>query len=262
MWTGRSEGNGGQLALELNGLWAITGETVHLRGHAQVRGEDGYIPPEGGLFSLALMFLAKGQNIAIPRGTKITAYVDGTVSLDEGLVRRIVPYTERDRQRELAAQRKSAIVHVYRDSAGRDCSVLPTSDSADGFEAGATPLIPATSCADADQNYGGKPRIFLDGKEVARLATGRYASLEVKAGEHTLRTDDNEIALLTHPGAEIYLRLQARGIFRAKGRLDMVDEGIGEDALFALKPADRKHVDSDWLWEPQANLNAGNGGPK
>ncbi|MEO6119582.1 MAG: hypothetical protein ABIP12_02740 [Terriglobales bacterium] len=252
MWKGKTDGNGGKLVLAFNGLWDVTGETIHLRGWTEAQGEDAYVPPEGGVFSLALMFLAKGSNITVPRGAQVTAFVDGNVSLDEALVLRTVPYSERDRARAYAASRQTSIVHVYRATYGSACTEL-SANLRSSFVGERSPrseltVAPELFCGAENENYGGKPRIFLDGKEVARLSAGRYASLEIPAGEHVLRADDNELELHTKPGSEDFLRLRARGAFKVKGRLDLMDERSGEDAIFSLEPAAPKHIDADYRW--------------
>ncbi|HUR36386.1 MAG TPA: hypothetical protein VM009_01125 [Terriglobales bacterium] len=249
LWRGQSDGNGGELVLHLNGVGSITGESVQLRGWAKTQGADAYVPAEGGVFTLAMIFLIKGDNVKMPRGTKVTGYVDGSVSLDEAVVRAIVAYTEHDRELQAVARRNTSLVHVYRAAA---CKFSPQM-TAGNSTADSTPgslVLEGSDCSDEDRRYGGKPRIFLDGKEVVRLPQGRYASIEVPAGEHTLRADDNEVTLVTRPGSEDYLRLRARGVLKAKGRLDVVELRVGEDAVFPLKPVDAKHIDAERRYLP------------
>jgi hypothetical protein len=249
LWTSETEGNGGQLVLRLNGVGSITGESVQLRGWAKTQGDDAYVPAEGGVFTLALMFLVKGDNAKMPRGTKVTGYVDGSVSLDEAVVRAIVPYTAHDRELQAAAQRNTSLVHVYRAAPCKSPGQM-TAGNTNADSTNSSLILAGSDCWDEDSHYGGKPRIFLDGKEVARLPQGRYASIEIPAGEHTLRTDDNEVTIFTRPGSEDYLRLRVRGVMKAKGRLDVVELRAGQDAVFPLKPVDVKHIDAERRWVP------------
>jgi len=88
---------------------------------------------------------------------------------------------------------------------------------------------------------GLRPSIYCDDKDVARLQSGRYVTLELAPGTHTFRSNDkqSQIELDLKPGQEYYLRIDiAAGFWKGHGRLTLVlpEQGAGE--LKQMKPVD------------------------
>jgi hypothetical protein len=88
---------------------------------------------------------------------------------------------------------------------------------------------------------GLRPSIYCDDKDVARLQSGRYVTLELTPGTHTFRSNDkqSQVELNLKPGQEYYLRIDiATGFWKGHGRLTLVLPEQGEGELKKMKPAD------------------------
>ena len=85
-----------------------------------------------------------------------------------------------------------------------------------------------------------KPSIFVDGKEMDRLANGRWFSVHAEAGKHQLQSSaKNEPATVieTVAGETTYVQMVIlTGTWRGNGRLLQVDAGDAQKVIAKLKP--------------------------
>lgn len=85
-----------------------------------------------------------------------------------------------------------------------------------------------------------KPSIDVDGKEVDRLANGRWFSVHAEPGKHQLQSSaKNEPATVieTVPGQTTYVQMVIlTGTWRGGGRLLQVDPGEAQKVIAKLKP--------------------------
>jgi len=85
-----------------------------------------------------------------------------------------------------------------------------------------------------------KPSIYLDGKEMDRLANGRWFSVHAEPGKHQLQSSaKNEPATVieTVAGQTTYVQMVIlTGTWRGGGRLLQVDAGEAQKVIAKLKP--------------------------
>lgn len=120
-------------------------------------------------------------------------------------------------------------------------------------DAAAAPTKPATADGDKGKDstivffreghFTGsalKPSIYVDGKEVDRLANGRWFSVHAEPGKHQLQSSaKNEPATVieTVAGETTYVQMVIlTGNWRGGGRLLQVDGGEAQKVIAKLKP--------------------------
>ena len=85
-----------------------------------------------------------------------------------------------------------------------------------------------------------KPSIYVDGKEVDRLANGRWFSTHAEPGKHQLQSSaKNQPATMieTKAGETAYVQMVVvTGNWRGGGRLLQVDSGDAQKVIAKLKP--------------------------
>lgn len=85
-----------------------------------------------------------------------------------------------------------------------------------------------------------KPSIYLDGKELDRLANGRWLSVHTSPGKHDIQSSaKNEPATVidVKEGETIYVQMViVNGTWRGAGRLMQVDGADAKKAIAGLKP--------------------------
>ena len=85
-----------------------------------------------------------------------------------------------------------------------------------------------------------KPSIYLDGKELDRMANGRWFSVHAEPGKHQLQSSaKNEPATVieTVAGQTTYVQLVIlQGTWRGGGRLLQVDPAEAQKVIAKLKP--------------------------
>lgn len=85
-----------------------------------------------------------------------------------------------------------------------------------------------------------KPSIYLDGKELDRLANGRWLSVHTSPGKHDIKSSaKNEPATVidVKEGETIYVQMVVvNGTWRGAGRLMQVDGADAKKAIAGLKP--------------------------
>ncbi len=92
---------------------------------------------------------------------------------------------------------------------------------------------------------GVRPSIYLDGRDIARIQSGRWLKLAIPAGKHSFRSSDQQslIELDAKPGEEYFIRIDmATGMWKAWGRLTLVAKEQGTAELKKMKPVDRGMV--------------------
>jgi hypothetical protein len=90
-----------------------------------------------------------------------------------------------------------------------------------------------------------RPSIYCDGREVARIQSGRFVELIFKPGTHEFWSSDDQarIHFDMKPGQTYYVRVEiATGLFKGHGRLVMTQPEQGEPELKKLKPVDKDMV--------------------
>ena len=83
-------GKGGKLDIVLDSVRLVSGEKVALRASKETKGGGSTGAMTGAIVASSILFfpaapfflLMKGKDIKIPKGTEITAYINGTVTLD------------------------------------------------------------------------------------------------------------------------------------------------------------------------------------
>lgn len=85
-----------------------------------------------------------------------------------------------------------------------------------------------------------KPSIYVDGKEVDRLANGRWFLVHAEPGKHELQSSaKNQPATVidTKPGETTYVQMVVvTGNWRGAGRLLQVDSSDAQKVIAKLKP--------------------------
>jgi hypothetical protein len=87
----RRMGRGGKLNINIDGVRLTSGEKVALRAVKEVAGGGHQGAITGAIVATSIVFfpaaplflLAHGKDITIPKGTEITAYINGDISLDQ-----------------------------------------------------------------------------------------------------------------------------------------------------------------------------------
>ena len=241
---------GGSLTVEMDGVRAITGETVHLRGQATVHGDDR--PDLQGSFAefsrdlvASFSLLSKGEHAIIPKGSEIIAFVDGTNSFNRGLVQTLVPMTQPEQLLIRASEQGKAIVHLYRVN---DENVTATEPVAayGSFSGQFNTESDSTqwSVRKTPHWLGGKPQLLIDDEKVTKLPAGTYLTVAVDGGIHTFKSGTCELPVFLAQGKECYLRLYRRGRHLELG---VVDVHNGEKEMAPLEQVRLKLVEAKWL---------------
>lgn len=217
---------GGSIAFDLKSVKIITGDWVPIRATKTLKGgpdpvqKDKNVLDSGYLLFLPVILL-RGEEAILPRGTEINAVVGQEVPIDSVRLRDSITAFE---TKNAPSRSTYAIAHIYRH-------------------------VPDVS--------GGKPKIYLDGVELARMQGDRYLNIVVDPGEHRLRTDKSEIILDCKAGEEYYLRVERRGLgvfSPPKAYLELVPKERGEDEIYALEALNPTDVtDRSKLARPPAN---------
>lgn len=192
---------------------SITGSEVAIRGARVIVGNfKPDVDALGILLSPVIPFL-KGDEAFVSKGAKFSAYVSGDSSFDSAQVRQNMSTLDEKNSAALAAATGGkAEVHVYRH-------------------------VPDVS--------GGKPTIYLDSSELARMQGDRYFNILIAPGAHVFRSDKSEIRLECKAGEEYYLRVERRGLGMVsppRAHLTLVPGQQGEDEIYSLRPSHAKDI--------------------
>jgi len=190
----RAFGTGATLKVFAVGAYAINGNEIPLGGDTAASGGPGCYA-EGCVGFLLFPWL-KGEDVHIPKGTKVQAYTQRDVSFDAGEITKAMAEWGARKALKLAGHRGKALVHIYR--------------SADGD--------------------GGKAIVYIDGKEVARFEQNRFLTLQANPGKHSFRVGKkNETLLDVGDGQEHYVRASK------KSRRKPIDNAAGEEEIYPLE---------------------------
>ena len=89
------------------------------------------------------------------------------------------------------------------------------------------------------------PSVYCDEQEMARMDNGRYFQVQIGAGKHTFRSNDQQasIELDTKAGQKYYIRIEiAAGLMKGHGRVVLMSPEQGESEIKKLKPLDEGDV--------------------
>jgi len=91
-----------------------------------------------------------------------------------------------------------------------------------------------------------KPSVYIDGREVARLASGRYFSIEVTPGSHKIESSMKNrpaVPIDVKPGSTSYFEMEIlSGTWRGGGEIVPAEESAAKEAMGKLKPLDAKWI--------------------
>jgi hypothetical protein len=133
-------GKGGKLDIVLDSVRLVSGEKIALRASKETKGGSHTGAMTGAIVATSILFFPaaplflfmKGKDITIPKGTEITAYVNGDISLDRAnFVTAEVPSVV-DETKETATPTANSTISVKSDPDGADIEV-------DGRFIGSTP---------------------------------------------------------------------------------------------------------------------------
>jgi hypothetical protein len=205
--------HGGHLGLELKAVNTTTGDVIPLRATKTAQGgptADQKVRSvmEGQIILSWLPLLSKGDEALLGKGTAIDGYVDGNVVLDPALLRaRMAVLEAQNAAARMAARTGDATVHLYHDSRGL------TED------------------------------IQLDGHRLVKLRPGRFFTLHLPPGNHTVRCKKGEASLDLKPDEEYYIKFDWETRFLSwQCEPSLVSSEQGEDDVFAFAAADGKDV--------------------
>ena len=200
------------LGVEMKAARAVTDQEIALRGNRTVKGDvkpNQAISDSGPLWPI-LPLVLKGDDAFISKGGKVDAYVNGDATFDSTVLQQSVASLETKNAAALAAATAGkAEVHIYRH-------------------------VPDV--------VGGKPDIYLDGAELARMQGDRYFNIILNPGKHIFRADESEISVECKAGEEYYLRVERQGSFLPKAHLFLMPNLQGEDETYPLEPANPKDI--------------------
>jgi hypothetical protein len=175
-------GRGGKIALELETVAALTGEQVPLRGAEEKQGRFGMSVTGGyGVLSLVLLPtlpLQRGEQVLIPKGTEVAAFVKSSVTLDGGrLAAENHALQERLKAPPALRAPGRAVVSIYGIYAHEE----------DRWHIGYL--------------------VRLDGKKLVHLINSRFLTIQLEAGEYTFSSDDAELKLRVEKDTEYYVKV-------------------------------------------------------
>jgi hypothetical protein len=91
-----------------------------------------------------------------------------------------------------------------------------------------------------------KPSIYCDGKEVALMYSGRFFTINLAPGKHTITSSDEHtaVSLDAESGVTYYVRIAVvKGVWvNNTFSVQQIDSAEASKELERLKPADAKHV--------------------
>jgi hypothetical protein len=175
-------GRGGKLAVQFDTVATLTGEQVPLRGAEKKQGRFGMSATGGlGLLSVVLLPtlpLQRGEQVEIPKGTELTAFVKSRVTLDPARVAaENRALQERLKSPPVPRAPGKAVVSIY------------------GLYA-----------HEADRLHSGY-LVRLDGKNLVHLSNNRFVSIQLEPGEHTFTSDHTELKLTVEKDTEYYVKV-------------------------------------------------------
>jgi len=208
------KGHAGTMNITIQSTQLLTGEPAplraeeHLKGVGRSMGSDavGVLAESRGIALplLPLIMLEKGKDVHLDADTKVTAYLNGDMTLDRTAIDRVQP--------PQVHPTGPATVTIFRTSS-------------------------STGSVYAPSVYCGKIAL-------ARLSNGRYLRIKLPSGKFLVRSNDNQVLELhLEEGQEIYLQMQlAVHGMNLKGHVVQVSTGEGEDEVANLREMNAKDV--------------------
>jgi|HubBroStandDraft_6_1064221.scaffolds.fasta_scaffold08068_5 hypothetical protein len=190
----------GKVVVRMDAVYAVTGDHVSLRGDISARGEPGCMAFD---CVLDLAVGIKGGDTSILKGTKVQAFVVKDISFDRVVTKRQFEEAERTKAMDRKARSGEASLHIYR---------VPENEGIGS----------------------GKPEVFWDGKNVARMPEGSYIKLTVKPGVHTLAAGKQQILVHVEGGEQYYVRVSRSGFSGVK--LELIPSEQGEEESYPYTP--------------------------
>ncbi len=223
----RRRGRAGSLDVAIRSVQLLNGDTAALRAeqHSKGAGKIGQmasdmeklqaeLPKATGPFEaeagvlvlplLPLFLLEKGEDVRLPEGAKVTAYLNGEVVLDRAAYERVQP--------AIAQRAGPATVTIFRES-----------------------IHYATAY---------KPSAYCGKIALARLPNGGYLKIQLPPGRYFFRSNDEQVVELhLEEGQDVYLQMQmiSHGL-SMKGHLTQVSSSDGEYEVASLYELDGKDV--------------------
>jgi hypothetical protein len=199
-------GKAGKLGVRIESTNTIDGQPIRIRAAKGTEGDDKTTSTAVLAVMVSSFFLLKkGGEAVIKEGTKVQVYVDETRKFQANgstLVAVAVP--------EDAAALKAgepATVYIYR----------PSKLFGKALE----------------------PSVFCDGVELARMDNGRYLTLRLKPGRHTIHMTDEKkgFDIDVRSGEEYYFRVGIEsGFWKGQGKIMLQDKEKGAAEVKKLKP--------------------------
>lgn len=133
-------GKGGKLDINIDSVRLVSGEKVAMRAVKETKGGSHTGAMTGAIVATSILFFPaapfflfmKGKDITIPKGTEITAYINGDIALEPGRFNPVQTTTVGAEQNQTATMADSSNVSVKSDPDGAEIVV-------DGKYAGSTP---------------------------------------------------------------------------------------------------------------------------
>ena len=100
-----------------------------------------------------------------------------------------------------------------------------------------------------------KPSVFCDSKQIVRMRNGRFTSIHLAPGSHTITSTfpGNGVAIDTKPGETYYIRLSmspATFMHASRGQVTQVVEGQGKFEVSQLKPVEAEDLKVEEVAQP------------
>ena len=223
----RRKGRAGSLDVAIQSVQLLSGKSASLRAEQHLNGTNktgqmvrdmdqyqtelgqgkGAMGGAAELFllpALPLFLLEKGGEAHLPAGTKVAAYLNGDVPLEQEAFERLQPAVVR--------RTGPATVAIFRENIRYGSAY--------------------------------KPSVYCGTIALARLPSGGYLKIQLLRGKYSLRSNDEQaVEVQLEEGQEVYLQMQmvTHGL-GMKGHLNRVSNSGGEDGLEGLRELSGKEV--------------------
>jgi hypothetical protein len=210
-------GRAGKLGIRVESTTTVDGQPVRIRAAKGKEGDDKTNSVAAlSILVSSLFLLKKGGEAIIKQGTKVQVYVDEEKrfrAAGSSLIALSVP--------EDAAKSNNegmATVYIYR----------PSKLVGKALE----------------------PSVFCDGVELARMDNGRYFTLKLKPGRHTvhLTSDKKGFDMDMRAGEEYYFRVGIEmGFWKGQGKIMLDENERGAAEIKKLKPLDSDKIKNNTM---------------
>lgn len=199
-------GKSGTLGIRVESTNTVDGQPIRIRAAKGNEGDDKTTSTAVlSVLVSSLFLLKKGGEAVIKEGTKVQVYVD-------------------EARKFRASGSTLVAVNLPEDAAKSDAGE------------------PATVYIYRPSKMFGKalePSVFCDGVELARMDNGRYLTLKLKPGRHTIHMTDEKkgFDIDVRSGEEYYFRVGIEsGFWKGKGKITLQEKEKGVAEVKKLKP--------------------------